>query len=130
MNTFQDLCKQYGSILNGTPQFHNGVCSVELDRNLEVTIQGRPSRAELHAEIMFESLDQYGNALNLGETVLLEAEVPYFINILTRNGIIISALHNHWLFTSPTILYLHFQSIEPPLLFAKKVSKAFQSLKR
>ncbi|WP_261130749.1 DUF1259 domain-containing protein [Bacillus sp. Marseille-Q3570] len=125
---FHTLCQQYGQVLKGEPKIDNGVCSVEIDRNLNVTIQGRPSRSELHAELMFESLDHVGNALNLGETVLLEEEIPAFVNILVRNGIIISALHNHWLYTKPTILYLHFQSVEPPLSFARKVAEAFRVL--
>lgn len=123
------LCQQYGQILNGNPNFKHGVCSVEFDRNLNVTIQGRPSRAELHAEVMFESLDYEGNALNLGETVILEEEIPAFTDILVRNGVIISALHNHWLYTEPNILYIHFQSVEPPLSFARKVAEAFRVLK-
>ncbi|WP_173916780.1 DUF1259 domain-containing protein [Halobacillus sp. Marseille-Q1614] len=129
MHNFQTLCYLFAQILNGTPSIKHGVCSVELDRELDVTIQGRPSKGELHAELMFESLDQKGYALNLGETVLLEEEVPYFANILIKNGIIISALHNHWLYTNPTILYIHFQSVEPPLSFAHKVAEAFKGLK-
>ncbi|GAA0378372.1 DUF1259 domain-containing protein [Bacillus horti] len=123
------LCQQFGQILNETPKINNGVCTVEIERQLNVTIQGRPSRGELHAEVSFESLDHDGHALNLGETVLLEEEVPAFSSLLIRNGIIISALHNHWLFTKPTILYIHFQSVEPPLNFARKVAEAFKVLR-
>lgn len=129
MVNFNTLCQQFGQILNGVPQIENGVCSVEKHRDLNVTIQGRPSRGELHAEVMFESLDYRGNAINLGETVVLEEEVPAFTSILARNGIIISAVHNHWMYTQPTILYVHFQSVEPPLSFAQKVAEAFRVLK-
>ncbi|MCM3587303.1 DUF1259 domain-containing protein [Mesobacillus maritimus] len=129
MHHFDTLCQQYGQILNKKPKIKNGVCSVEIERHLNVTIQGRPSRGELHAGLSFESLDHEGNALNLGETVILEEEIPAFTNILVRNGIIISAIHNHWLYTKPTILYLHFQSVEPPLHFAHKVAEAMKVLK-
>lgn len=107
----------------------HGVCSVEINRNLHVSIQGRPSRSELHAGISFESMDYQGNALNLGEVVLLEEEIPPFVNILVRNNLIVSAIHNHWIFTNPNILYIHFQSVEPPLTFAQKVEEAFSVLK-
>ncbi|WP_203362513.1 DUF1259 domain-containing protein [Bacillus sp. REN10] len=126
---FHTLCEQYAQIFNKKPTIEHGVCSIEMHRDLDVTIQGRPSRGELHAEIMFESLDHQGNALNMGETVILEQEVPLFTHMLVKNGIIISALHNHWLYTKPTILYIHFQSIEPPLSFARKVAEAFRMLK-
>ncbi|MGC8230830.1 DUF1259 domain-containing protein [Pseudobacillus badius] len=129
MVNFNMLCQQYAQVFNKKPTITHGVCSVEMDRDLHVTIQGRPSRGELHAEIMFESLDQKGNALNLGEMVLLEEEVPRFTNALVKSGIIVSALHNHWLYTKPNILYVHFQSVEPPLSFARKVAEAFKLLK-
>ncbi|MCK6258207.1 DUF1259 domain-containing protein [Fictibacillus sp. KIGAM418] len=129
MPSFGQLCQQYAQILNGTPKVEHGVCSVEFQRNLHVTIQGRPSRGELHAGLTFESVDQEGKALNLGEIVLLEEEVPLFTSILVKNKIIISALHNHWMYTKPSILYLHFQSVESPLTFAHKMSEAFRALK-
>lgn len=104
----------------------HGVCLIGLTRNLQVTIQGRPSRAELHAGVTFESMDRDGNTLNLGEIVLLEKEIFPFVNVLVRNHLIVSAIHNHWIFTNPNILYVHFQSVEPPLTFVQKVAKAFR----
>lgn len=121
----QNLCHQCAQILNGKPSLKNGVCSIEITRNLQVTIQGRPSRAELHAGVTFESMDHEGNGLNLGEVVLLEEELTPFVNVLVRNHLIVSAIHNHWIFTKPNILYVHFQSIESPLTFSQKVSQAF-----
>lgn len=129
MSEFHTLCKQFARILGGKPTIKQAVCSVEMPRNLHVTIQGRPSRGELHASFQFESLDNEGNALNLGEIVLLEEEVPFFMQTLVQNGMIISALHNHWMYTNPTILYLHFQSVEPPVSFASKVAEALRALK-
>ncbi|MCA1041156.1 DUF1259 domain-containing protein [Bacillus infantis] len=129
MPNIDALCQQFGHILNQKPKLKNGVCTVTIDRNLNVAIQGRPSRSELHAGLSFESLDYEGNALNLGEIVLLEEEIPAFIDSLTRNGLIISALHNHWLFTEPAIMYIHFQSVEPPLHFARKAAEALKLLK-
>lgn len=126
---FHTLCNQYGQIFNKSAEVNNEACSVSLARNLHVTIQGRPSKGELHAEFSFESLDVNGHALNLGEVVLLEEEVPEFMKQLVNNGIMISALHNHWLFTNPTILYIHFQSVEPPLAFAQKAAAALRVLR-
>lgn len=80
-------------------------------------------------DIMFESLDNKGNALNRGETVILEEEIPSFVHSLVTNGIIISAVHNHWLYAKPNILYIHFQSIEPPLSFAYKIAETIRLLK-
>lgn len=130
MNHFQEMCTEYGRILQGKAKVENGVCSVSIDRHLYVTIQGRPSRGELKAGFSFEALDTEGHALNLGEVVLLEEEIPAFTKLLIQKGLIISALHNHWLFTKPDIMYIHFQSVEPPLNFAQKVAEAFTVLKK
>lgn len=129
MANFQYLCQQYAQIVDGQANMNHGVCSVEIARNLLVTIQGRPSKSVLHAGITFEALDQNDNALNLGEVVVLEEELPAFVNLLVRNNLTISAIHNHWIFTNPTILYVHFQSVENPLSFANKVAEAFRVLK-
>ena len=129
MRDIQELCNQFAKEVNGEANVKNGICSVEFQRNLRVTIQGRPSTSELHAEISFESLDHHGNALNLGEVVVLQEELPEFVRVLAANNVLISAIHNHWVFTNPTILYVHFQSVESPISFAKKVAQAFNTLK-
>ncbi|MDN4526424.1 DUF1259 domain-containing protein [Fictibacillus fluitans] len=129
MLNFNGLCNEYGKIFNEKAKVKNGICSVSIARNLHVTIQGRPSRGELHAGFSFESLDLEGNALNLGEVVVLEEEITEFTKQLVNKGIFISALHNHWLFTKPTILYIHFQSVEPPLTFAQKAAEALAVLR-
>jgi hypothetical protein len=77
----------------------------------------------------FENLDSKGNALNLGETVLLQEEVNPLLTELRKRNILVTAIHNHWLFEQPRAMYMHFQSIEPPLEFAKKVREAFRVLK-
>ncbi|WP_391121523.1 DUF1259 domain-containing protein [Psychrobacillus sp. L3] len=128
MESIQAICNQYGQIVNGKASVKQGACSVELERNLHLTIQGRPSRSALPAGITFESLDSEGNALNLGEVAVLQEELPEFVQALVNNNLIVSAIHNHWIFTNPTILYVHFQSVEPPLSFAHKFVKAFQLL--
>ncbi|MFE6169746.1 DUF1259 domain-containing protein [Viridibacillus arvi] len=124
----QSLCQQSAQILNGTANMQNGVCSISVRRNLNVRIQGCPSHEAVHAGVTFESLDYSGNALNLGEVVVLDSELTPFVNILVKNGLIVSAIHNHWIFTNPNILYVHFQSVESPLSFARKTAEAFTVL--
>lgn len=70
------LYSQFAQIVNGNPIMKNGVCSVELERNLHVTIQGFPSRSALLAGITFESLNIQGNALNLVEVAVLQEVLP------------------------------------------------------
>jgi len=74
----------------------------------------------------FEDMDCEGRTLNLGETVILQEEINPFITALREQGIIVTALHNHWLFEKPRLFYIHFESIDKPLAFARKVARAFE----
>lgn len=80
------------------------------------------------ANVSFESLDQNGRALNLVEIAVLQEEIPAFMQSVTQQGLIVSALHNHWLYTNPLIMYMHIQSVEPPLDFARKLAYSFRYL--
>lgn len=131
MNDLKTLCQQFAHILGGEMKMSHGACTVNKDRShIRVTVLGRPSHSGLVSSMcLFESVDQTGKALNLGETTLLEDEVYPFIWNLQRNGILITALHNHWLFENPRLLYAHYMSIEDPLSFARKVAEANKVLK-
>ncbi|WP_050614047.1 DUF1259 domain-containing protein [Bacillus testis] len=128
MRSKQDICKEFGAILNGKSELKNDTCSVHFRRNFKASVQGVPSQSVLPADVLFESLDQQGNALNLVEIALLQEEVPSFLYSVSSQGLIVSALHNHWLYTDPVIMYLHIQSVEPPLQFARKMAQAFRFL--
>lgn len=129
MQHFHTLCRQFGQILNGEAKVEQGVCSVSIKRNINVSVQGRPSRGIAMKEVMFESLDQHGIALNMAEIAILPEEIPLFTKRLADQGLIISALHNHWIFTKPNLLYIHFQSVEPPLTFARKTAATLSVLR-
>ncbi len=130
MNDFKVLCQQYSSILGGELTIKNGVCTVQKNRShINVKIMGRPANSVLQSFCSFEGIDNQGKALNLGEIALLQEEVYPFTWSLQRSGIMLTALHNHWLFDNPRLLYAHFTSVEDPLSFAGKVAQAFNLLK-
>ncbi|MDW0117679.1 DUF1259 domain-containing protein [Sporosarcina thermotolerans] len=122
------ICKQFGDILKGKSKTENGVCRVALHRTFKATVQGKASTSVLPVGVLFESLDHNGNALNLTEMAILQEEIPAFMHSLLNQGLIVSALHNHWLYTSPLIMYIHVQSVEPPLDFARKMEYSFRFL--
>lgn len=97
---------------------------------LNPTILNRETNSPLAiaALFSFEDLDRSGDALNLGETVILQKETQEFISKLREEGLIVTALHNHWLFDDPRLMYIHWESVEPPLEFARKTAKAFRVL--
>lgn len=126
------LCQEFARILGGSGSLDdNGVCLVQKFRNIDFTILGRETNSPLVNPqfFTFEDLDRKGNALNLGETVLLQEEINPLLTELRKQGIIVTAIHNHWLFEEPRAMYMHFESVEPPLQFARKVRKAFKVLK-
>ncbi len=128
MSNFNFISDQFATILKGKCKINQGGCSVSFYRNFKVFIQGKTSAYVVPVRVSFESLDQNGNALNLGEIAVLQEEIPAFMNSIVQQGIIVSALHNHWLYMNPLIMYVHIQSVEPPLHFARKLANSFLSL--
>lgn len=129
----RELCQEFARILGGSGSLdENGVCLVQKFRNIDFTILGRETNSPLVNPqfFTFENLDRNGNALNLGETVLLQDEINPLLTELRKRDIIVTAIHNHWLFDEPRAMYMHFESVEPPLQFARKVREAFRVLRR
>jgi len=129
MHNFDFLCEQFARILKGKSKLSQGGCSVSFHRDFRVLVQGKPSTSVVPVGVSFESLDPNGNALNLGEIAVLQEEIPAFMKSIVQQGIIVSALHNHWLYMDPLIMYIHIQSVEPPLHFAKKLAHSFLTLR-
>ncbi|AAK80743.1 hypothetical protein BJV85_001094 [Clostridium acetobutylicum] len=127
----QNLCSQFANILGAkVTESKPRSCSVERDReNLRITIMGKPLTTVVKAEFSYQSLDASGRALNVGEVAVLQEEVNRFITVLRRNGIDVTAIHNHWLYDTPKLIYVHLQSIERPLEFARKVAEALRVLR-
>jgi hypothetical protein len=124
-----NICNQFTSILGGEHEFRDGVCSVTIKRNTKATILGRPtSGGTVNTIVTFESLDDKGDALNLGEIALRQNEVFPFVSALQQQGILVSAIHNHWIFINPILIYVHFSSVENPLTFAQKIKYALQHI--
>lgn len=128
----KELCREFSRILGGSGSLdENGVCLVQKFRDIDFKILGRETNSPLVNPqfFSFENLDRNGNSLNLGETVLLEKEINPLLTELRKRDLIVTALHNHWLFDEPRAMYMHFESVEPPLDFARKVRESFKVLK-
>jgi len=127
---FQRLCNQFAAILGGEHEIDPGpVCFVSRARKINATILGRRTNSPLvrYQLFSFESLDQNGRALCLGETAVFQNQANRLIRNLQRNGIKVTALHNHWLNENPRLMYIHWEAIMEPITFARrtKASIAF-----
>lgn len=126
-----NLCNEFAEILGSTPGVINGVCIATRSRtNLHPIVLGRKAESFMFVPqaFSFENLDRDGEGLCLGETVLLQEEINPFMSRLREEGIIVNAVHNHWLFDKPRLMYMHFESIDRPLDFARKVRDAMSVL--
>lgn len=128
---FKRLCTRFGRILGGESEIDSGpVCFVMRLTNLRETILGRRTLSPLVRAQMFsfESLDKSGRALCLGETAVHQNQVNRLISNLRKRGIKVTALHNHWLKENPRLMYMHWEAIENPIVFARKTKESIAFL--
>jgi len=128
---FRRLCAQFGRILGGESEIEAGpVCFVTRMTNLRATILGRRTRSPLVQMQMFsfESLDRTGRALCLGETAIHQNQVNRLMSNLRKRGIKVTAVHNHWLKETPRLMYMHWEAVENPIVFARKTKESIAFL--
>ena len=125
MHNFNFICEQFATILKGKSKIIQGGCSVSFHRDFRVLVQGKQSTYVVPVGVSFESLDQNGNALNLGEIAILQEEIPAFMKSIVQQGIIVSALHNHWLYMNPFNYVYSYPVDRAPLHFAQKLANFF-----
>lgn len=127
----QSRCTALARIVNGTPAVVNGGCLIQTLRSyLKPHILGRRFRSPLVLPVFFSIEKRNGNNngdLNLGEAVLRQREVNTVMGVLRRHGIIVTALHNHWLFETPRLMYMHWESAMNPVRFLQISKKALMA---
>jgi hypothetical protein len=118
-------CQQLAEIIGGEVIVASPVCVVQRLRNINASILGRRTRSPLALPfaLSFEN-NKNGRTLNLGETVILQEEINPFLTALRRRGITITAVHNHWLFDEPRLMYMHWENVGNPFEFARNSYKA------
>ncbi|HJV46998.1 MAG TPA: DUF1259 domain-containing protein [Bacillota bacterium] len=123
----QTLCNRLAKIVGGKGMMINGTCVVQrLRTNLRLSILGRRAKSPLVIPfaLSFESRDSQGRTLNIGETVILEREINPFVTQLRKRRIIVTAIHNHWLFQGSCFKYIHWEKVENPVVFAQQSTDA------
>jgi hypothetical protein len=122
------MCDEFARILKGeVEEAPAGVCFVTRMRNdINVEILGRKtiSKVVFYMSFSFEDVDRNGKGLCFGEFVFRQKEVQPFLDAMEGKGIRVTALHNHWLFDNPRLIYIHWEAIMDPLTFATISSNA------
>ncbi|WP_088041095.1 DUF1259 domain-containing protein [Bacillus sp. EAC] len=120
------ICREFARIIGGQEGFAGGKCVATINRNeLQAIILGK--RFAVTSSFSFESRDKLNKqALCLGRVALLQKEVENFVASILKQGILVSSIHNEWLFDSPNLIYVNIESVDDPLVFAKKVRRALK----
>jgi len=124
-STSQSDCQRLANIIGGDVITASPVCVVQRLRDINATILGRRTRSPLALPFALSFEDnRNGRTLNLGESVVLEREINPFMTALRRRGITVTAVHNHWLFDEPRLMYMHWEKVGDPFEFARNSYKA------
>ncbi|MFC4409062.1 DUF1259 domain-containing protein [Chungangia koreensis] len=120
-NSSMSTCEHLAQIIGGDVITSSPVCVVRrLREDLQPTILGRPTQSPLALPFALSFEDpRNGETLNLGETVLLQSEANRMMSALRKRGLIVTALHNHWLFDQPRLMYMHWENVGNPFDFAE-----------
>lgn len=116
-------CQRLADIIGGEVIQARPVCVVmRLRDDINPTILGLRTRSPLALPF---ALSFENNGLNLGESVVLQKEINPFMSALRRRGFIVTAVHNHWLFDKPRLMYMHWENDDmDPVEFARNSFKA------
>ena len=120
MSNNLSACERLANIIGGMVITSSPACVVQRLRNINATILGRRTRSPLALPfaLSFEN-SRNGETLNLGETVILQREINPFLTALRKRGIKVTAVHNHWLFEEPRLMYMHWENVGDPFEFAR-----------
>src|SRR5204863_10097107 len=107
-----------------------GVYRVGIGRSdLTVTLDGVPIKPPLAlgSYLAFKKVGK--EAMVMGDLVLLQEEVNPVMKKLLENGIEITAIHNHLLRATPTVMYMHYQGHGDAAKLAAAVRSALEESK-
>src|SRR6266540_2410980 len=66
----------------------------------------------------------------MGDTTLLEDQVNPVMSVALDNGLEVTALHNHFLWTSPIVMFMHIAGLGDEAKLASAVGKVFDKIKQ
>ena len=116
-----------GRILQAPPAVAPGYVRFGLPRSdLHVTIGDLPLPAPLALGAWAGFSGTGESSLVMGDLVLTAAELPPVLEALDREGIDVTAVHNHLVGETPAITYLHFHGVGAATDLARRLEKALR----
>ena len=107
-----------------------GVFKITLPRtDIQATVAGVKMNPELGLGAWAAFTKAGDHVMVMGDMVLLEEQVNPVMSAALDNGLEVTALHNHFLWDSPRIMFMHIGGTGDELTLAKAVGQVFNKLK-
>jgi Domain of Unknown Function (DUF1259) len=108
-------CKDSADKISSKAEAHqsNNVCGIELSRDSPtLTLSGKKINDQVSMEFPYQpaSASSGSQVLMLAEFTLLQSEVDQVSQYLQEHHWTVTAIHNHWFFESPRLIFLHAQT--------------------
>jgi len=116
----------------GTYKDIEGLHTTPLPRNdLKITIKGEalPIPFGFGGWVSFKKTVDGKSAMVMGDTVLLQEEVNPLISAAQANGLEIGAIHNHFFYEEPRIVYMHIHGTGSVTELAKRYANTIKDSK-
>ena len=112
------------------PEVKNGVAKVSVPRSdLAVTVDGVKMRPFQGFTSWAAFTGSGGKTVVMGDMTLVEDEVTPAMDAALANGLEVTALHNHFSFDRPRILFMHIAGTGTTEHLAAAVGKVFDAIK-
>ena len=114
----------------GTLDDKQGVFKVSVPRSdLSVTVGGVKLTPPMGLTSWAAFKKAGGHAVVMGDIVLLEDQVNPVMSAALDNGLEVTALHNHFLWDSPKVMFMHIGGMSDATTLAAAVGKVFAKVK-
>ena len=116
--------------IKGKLNENEGVFKVTLPRtDIKAIVAGVKMNPELGLGAWAAFTKTGDRAMVMGDMVLLEDQVNPVMSAALDNGLEVTALHNHFLWDSPRIMFMHIGGMGNELTLAKAIGQVFRTLK-
>lgn len=95
--------------------------------DLKVTIEGRPAHPFMGFGSWAAFTPGHGGTMVMGDIVLVEDEVSPAMSAALNSGLAVTALHNHFFFESPRVMYMHIGGSGDAATLATAVKKVIDA---
>jgi hypothetical protein len=115
----------------GTMNAKEGVFKVSLPRSdLNVTAGGVKMTPAMGLTCWASFMNMGDHAMVMGDQVLLEDQVNAVMSVALENGLEVTALHNHFFWDTPKVMFMHIGGMGDETKLAEAVGKVFAKIKQ